>query len=165
MPTDPDPKQDRLGRKELLSFAVGGLPLNLGVESLKQLAYPVYNILLGVSPAWIGLILMIARLFDALRPSSHSFITFEDFELIRKDPCYTIIKNFIQRPDCASSPVEDLSLNEDGPTFSWSNCASDFSKSLYTASVLGQAIEIDILQARDRLKDLIREGILNAPPN
>jgi GPH family glycoside/pentoside/hexuronide:cation symporter len=65
MPTDADPKQDRLGRKELLSFAVGGLPLNLGVESLKQLAYPVYNILLGVSPAWIGLILMIARLFDA----------------------------------------------------------------------------------------------------
>jgi GPH family glycoside/pentoside/hexuronide:cation symporter len=60
-----DPKSDRLGRKELLSFAVGGLPLNLGVESLKQLAYPVYNILLGVSPAWIGLILMGARLFDA----------------------------------------------------------------------------------------------------
>jgi GPH family glycoside/pentoside/hexuronide:cation symporter len=65
MATAPDPKSDRLGRKELLSFAVGGLPLNLGVESLKQLAYPVYNILLGVSPALIGLVLMGARLFDA----------------------------------------------------------------------------------------------------
>lgn len=56
---------DRLGNRELVGFAVGGLPLNLGVESLKQLAYPVYNIILGVNPAAIGLILMIARLIDA----------------------------------------------------------------------------------------------------
>lgn len=56
---------DRLGRKELFAFALGGLPLNLGVESLKQLAYPVYNIVLGVNPAWIGFILMLSRLFDA----------------------------------------------------------------------------------------------------
>ncbi|WP_294099922.1 MFS transporter [Sphingomonas sp.] len=66
MPADKDRKPgDRLGNKELLGFAVGGLPLNLGVESLKQLAYPVYNIILGVNPAAIGLILMIARLIDA----------------------------------------------------------------------------------------------------
>lgn len=56
---------DRLGRRELYSFALGGLPLNLGVESLKQLAYPVYNIILGVNPVWIGFILMLSRLFDA----------------------------------------------------------------------------------------------------
>lgn len=65
-PGQPASRQgDRLGNRELLGFAVGGLPLNLGVESLKQLAYPVYNIVLGVNPAAIGLILMIARLVDA----------------------------------------------------------------------------------------------------
>lgn len=58
-------RSDRLPNKELLGFAVGGLPLNLGVESLKQLAYPVYNILLGVNPVAIGFILMAARLVDA----------------------------------------------------------------------------------------------------
>jgi len=56
---------DRLDNKELIGFAVGGLPLNLGVESLKQLSYPVYNIILGVNPAAIGMILMATRLFDA----------------------------------------------------------------------------------------------------
>jgi len=59
------PPGDRLDNKELLGFAVGGLPLNLGVESLKQLSYPVYNIILGVNPAMIGIILMATRLFDA----------------------------------------------------------------------------------------------------
>lgn len=58
-------RSDRLPNTELLGFAVGGLPLNLGVESLKQLAYPVYNILLGVNPVAIGFILMAARLIDA----------------------------------------------------------------------------------------------------
>jgi len=58
-------KRERLPKKELLGFAVGGLPLNLGVESLKQLSYPVYNIILGVNPAWIGFVLMAARLVDA----------------------------------------------------------------------------------------------------
>lgn len=65
MPTVSDRSGDRVDRKELLAFSVGGLPLNLGVESLKQLAYPVYNIVLGVSPVWIGLVLMLSRLFDA----------------------------------------------------------------------------------------------------
>ena len=61
----PGRPRDRLGNKELLGFSIGGLPLNLGVESLKQLAYPVYNIILGVNPAAIGIILMTARLIDA----------------------------------------------------------------------------------------------------
>jgi glycoside/pentoside/hexuronide:cation symporter, GPH family len=65
MQGETDRSSDRLARKELLAFSIGGLPLNLGVESLKQLAYPVYNIILGVNPAWIGLVLMLSRLFDA----------------------------------------------------------------------------------------------------
>lgn len=65
MSRDVPSTRDRLARPELLGFASGGLSLNLGVESLKQLAYPVYNILLGVSPGWIGTILLVTRLYDA----------------------------------------------------------------------------------------------------
>jgi GPH family glycoside/pentoside/hexuronide:cation symporter len=55
-----------LRRGELWGLAAGGLPYALGANSPKQLAAPVFNILLGVSPLWIGVVLMLARIADAL---------------------------------------------------------------------------------------------------
>lgn len=67
-PSSPGPvtNHETLSYKQLLAFGVGGLPYNLGVEAVKQLAKPVYNILLGVNPVWIGSVLMIARIWDAV---------------------------------------------------------------------------------------------------
>ncbi len=56
---------DRLTPKELLGFGVGGVAYNLGVDAIKNLANPVYNIVLGLNPGWIGAIMMIARIWDA----------------------------------------------------------------------------------------------------
>lgn len=44
---------------------MGGLPYNLGVDGIKRLAQPIFNIMLGVNPALIGTILMCARIWDA----------------------------------------------------------------------------------------------------
>jgi len=38
----------------------------MGVNAPKQLASSVYNIILGINPVWVGTMLMIARIFDAL---------------------------------------------------------------------------------------------------
>lgn len=59
-------KQDRLSYRELLGFGAGGISYNLGVDAIKNLANPVYNLLLGLNPAWIGAVMMIARIWDAL---------------------------------------------------------------------------------------------------
>ncbi|HEY9247616.1 MAG TPA: MFS transporter [Rariglobus sp.] len=56
---------DRLGYRELLGYGVGGLPYNLGVDAIKNLANPVYNLLLGLNPVWIGVVMMTARIWDA----------------------------------------------------------------------------------------------------
>lgn len=59
------PPPDRVRLPQLLAFAVGGLPFDLGANAVKQLAYPIYNIVLGVNPALLGAMLMIARIWDA----------------------------------------------------------------------------------------------------
>lgn len=61
----PPPSSDRPGWRETLGFAVGGLHYNHGVDGIKQLAQPIFNIMLGVNPALIGTILMSARIWDA----------------------------------------------------------------------------------------------------
>lgn len=60
------PGTGKLTCKELLGFGVGGVAYNLGVDAIKNLANPVYNLLLGLNPAWIGTVMMIARIWDAL---------------------------------------------------------------------------------------------------
>ncbi len=61
------PKRDRkLSWKELAGFGIGGVANNLGTDALKQLAAPIYNIILGLNPAWIGFVLMLGRLWDAM---------------------------------------------------------------------------------------------------
>lgn len=61
-----DPKKDRLTLRELVGFGVGGVSYNLGVDAIKNLANPFYNVLLGINPAWIGMVMMIARIWDAV---------------------------------------------------------------------------------------------------
>lgn len=67
-PATPPPAAAPAGRlrvRDLAAFGVGGVPYNLGVESLKNLANPIFNIVLGVNPAVIGTMHMLARLWDA----------------------------------------------------------------------------------------------------
>lgn len=58
--------RDRLSYRELLGFGVGGVSYNLGVDAIKNLANPVYNLLLGLNPMWIGVVMMTARIWDAV---------------------------------------------------------------------------------------------------
>lgn len=62
----PVKQKERLSWRELGAFGVGGIAYNLGTDALKQLAAPIYNIVLGLNPAWIGIVLMIGRLWDAV---------------------------------------------------------------------------------------------------
>jgi len=55
-----------LSTRELWGFAVGGLPYGMGVNGPKQLASTVFNLILGINPVWIGTMLRIARIFDAV---------------------------------------------------------------------------------------------------
>ncbi|EIP99212.1 Na+/melibiose symporter-like transporter [Opitutaceae bacterium TAV1] len=55
----------KLRLRDLAAFGAGGVPYSLGIESLKNLANPIFNIVLGVNPAVIGAMHMIARLWDA----------------------------------------------------------------------------------------------------
>lgn len=55
---------DRTTWKERIGFAIGTLPFNFGASGINQLAYPIYNLTLGMSPTLIGLALAIVRLWD-----------------------------------------------------------------------------------------------------
>lgn len=56
--------EDRTTWAERLGFASGTLPFNFGASGINTLAYPIYNMTMGVSPTLIGLGLAIARLWD-----------------------------------------------------------------------------------------------------
>lgn len=51
---------------EKLSLGTGALSMFFGYAAVGILAYPVYNILLGVDAAWIGIALMVPRLWDSI---------------------------------------------------------------------------------------------------
>lgn len=57
---------DRTTWRERLGFAAGTLPFNFGASGINTLAYPIYNITLGMSPTLIGLVLAIARIWDGI---------------------------------------------------------------------------------------------------
>lgn len=59
---EPGARPARLTPWNLLSFGLGGLPYHLGVNALKHLSYPVFNVLLGVNPWLIGSLHMLIRL-------------------------------------------------------------------------------------------------------
>ncbi|MEM6552251.1 MAG: MFS transporter [Planctomycetota bacterium] len=59
------PGQPRVPFTEKLALGVGGLSAFFGAAGISILAYPVYNMLLGVSATTVGLALMIPRIWDA----------------------------------------------------------------------------------------------------
>jgi GPH family glycoside/pentoside/hexuronide:cation symporter len=58
--------QDKVSFYEKSALGVGALAAFFGYAGVSILAYPVYNMMLGVSAAWIGIALMIPRLWDAI---------------------------------------------------------------------------------------------------
>lgn len=58
-------KADKVPFIEKLFYGAGSGSFQLSNDGVKGLAYPIYNITLGLSPSLVGLVLMIARLFDA----------------------------------------------------------------------------------------------------
>ncbi len=54
----------RISWKERIGFALGTLPFNFGGAGINQIAYPIYNLTLGMSPTLIGIVLAIVRLWD-----------------------------------------------------------------------------------------------------
>lgn len=65
-PTDAVSAADRTTWRERLGFAAGTLPFNFGASGINTLAYPIYNITLGMSPTLIGVVLAIARIWDGI---------------------------------------------------------------------------------------------------
>lgn len=59
-------QNDRVSFREKLALGVGALAALFGYAGVSILAYPVYNMILGVSTAWIGVALMIPRIWDGL---------------------------------------------------------------------------------------------------
>lgn len=57
---------DRVPLREKLSLGVGALAAFFGFVGISILAYPVYNMMLGVSATAVGFALMIPRLWDAI---------------------------------------------------------------------------------------------------
>ncbi|MEC3908473.1 MFS transporter [Tamlana sp. 2201CG12-4] len=51
---------------EKIVLGIGALSMFFGYASISILAYPVYNILLGVNTAWIGVALMVPRIWDSI---------------------------------------------------------------------------------------------------
>jgi len=64
--TDTTPSHDQVPVGEKLALGVGALAAFFGYAGVSVLAYPVYNMMLGVSTAWIGIALMIPRIWDGL---------------------------------------------------------------------------------------------------
>ena len=58
-------KKDQVPFYEKSALGVGALAAFFGYAAVSILAYPVYNMMLGVSAAWIGIALMIPRVWDA----------------------------------------------------------------------------------------------------
>jgi len=56
---------DRVPFWEKFFYGAGSGSFQLSTDGVKGLANPIYNITLGLSPSLVGLVLMIARIFDA----------------------------------------------------------------------------------------------------
>jgi GPH family glycoside/pentoside/hexuronide:cation symporter len=59
-------EQDKVGFWEKTALGVGFLPLFFGNAAVKGLTIPVYQMTLGLNPAWLGLALAIPRFWDAM---------------------------------------------------------------------------------------------------
>jgi GPH family glycoside/pentoside/hexuronide:cation symporter len=61
---DPDQKNS-LPLPARLAYATGGIADRIGNQGLKDLANPIYNLVIGLNPAVIGVIFVVTRFFDA----------------------------------------------------------------------------------------------------
>jgi glycoside/pentoside/hexuronide:cation symporter, GPH family len=57
-------KENQLPRVQKMAWGLGGMTNDL-INVISVLAIPIYSIALGVNPAWIGIALMIPRIWDA----------------------------------------------------------------------------------------------------
>ena len=65
MKNQKSPLPDRLPFLEKFFYGIGSGSFQLSNDGVKNLANPIYNITLGLSPTLVGLVLMISRIFDA----------------------------------------------------------------------------------------------------
>ncbi|TVP77676.1 MAG: sodium:melibiose symporter, partial [Puniceicoccaceae bacterium] len=64
-PESRHPNQAPLKAREKLSYGSGAIPFTLAYAALANLAFPIFNITLGLSATLIGIALAIGRLWDA----------------------------------------------------------------------------------------------------
>ncbi|MGE4488822.1 MAG: MFS transporter [Kiritimatiellales bacterium] len=57
--------EDRIPMREKLFYGSGIVAFQICNNAIPQLAYPIYNILLGVPAAWVGWVLMAGRIWDS----------------------------------------------------------------------------------------------------
>ncbi|MBL9191475.1 MAG: MFS transporter [Opitutaceae bacterium] len=62
----PAPAADTLSQREKIVFSVGGGLQQFGNTAPQYLANPIFNLALGMNPVHIGIVLAIARLWDAV---------------------------------------------------------------------------------------------------
>ena len=62
----PTPDRDRVPFLEKSALGVGALSSFFGFGGVSILAYPVYNMMLGVSAGWVGLAITLPRIWDAI---------------------------------------------------------------------------------------------------
>ncbi|OAM89749.1 MFS transporter [Termitidicoccus mucosus] len=60
------PASEKTTWRERIGFATGTLPFNFGASGINTIAYPIYNIILGMNPALIGVVLGLSRVLDAV---------------------------------------------------------------------------------------------------
>lgn len=65
-PQSPERQRAPLTVAEKTSYACGAVPFGLGFMALGSLAYPIFNLTLGLSATLVGAILALGRLWDAL---------------------------------------------------------------------------------------------------
>ncbi|MEX0326493.1 MAG: MFS transporter, partial [Puniceicoccaceae bacterium] len=68
-------KHQHLPVKEKIAFGAGEFTNRYGENGVIDIATPVYNIILGVSPALIGTVMMVMRIWDAITDPIMGFIS------------------------------------------------------------------------------------------
>lgn len=62
-------------RKELLSYSAGTATTNLAFGMVNGLKLPVFNMVLGLNPGWLGMVAAIARIWDAFTDPVMGYIS------------------------------------------------------------------------------------------
>lgn len=65
LPASPPASADRVPFTQKIAIGVGGFPFLTGTMVFNYMAQPIYQIVLGLNPAWFGLAMTIPRLWDA----------------------------------------------------------------------------------------------------